>query len=54
MFATVDLHNLIHFFRLRIHPHAQWEIKQYAFALLDLIEPVVPLIAKKIRLELNP
>lgn len=49
MFATVDLHNLIHFFRLRIHPHAQWEIQQYALALLELITPVVPVIAAKLK-----
>lgn len=42
MFASVDLHNLLHFIRLRIHPHAQWEIQQYALALLELITPVVP------------
>jgi len=41
-FGTVDLHNLFHFIKLRIHPHAQWEIQQYAKALLELIEPVVP------------
>lgn len=52
MFATVDLHNLIHFFRLRIHPHAQWEIQQYAKAILELITPVVPVIASKLKAEL--
>jgi thymidylate synthase (FAD) len=42
MFATVDLHNLFHFLRLRMHSHAQFEIRMYAHALLDLIEPIVP------------
>jgi thymidylate synthase (FAD) len=42
MFATVDLHNLLKFIQLRNHPHAQWEIQQYAKALLELIEPIVP------------
>ena len=42
MFATVDLHNLLHFLKLRLHPHAQWEIRQYAQAMLDLIDPIVP------------
>lgn len=42
MFATVDLHNLFHFLRLRLHTHAQHEIKVYADAMLQLIEPVVP------------
>ena len=26
----VDLHNLLHFLHLRMEPHAQWEIRQYA------------------------
>lgn len=42
MFATVDLHNLMHFLKLRLHPHAQYEIRVYAEAMLNLIEPVVP------------
>lgn len=42
MFATVDLHNLFHFLRLRLHKHAQWEIQTYANALLELIKPIVP------------
>lgn len=42
MFATVDLHNLFHFLRLRLHEHAQHEIRVYAQAMLELIEPVVP------------
>jgi thymidylate synthase (FAD) len=42
MFATVDLHNLFHFLRLRLHEHAQKEIRVYAEAMLKLITPVVP------------
>ena len=42
MFATVDLHNLFHFLRLRLHEHSQYEIRVYAEALLNLIEPIVP------------
>lgn len=42
MFATVDLHNLFHFLRLRLDEHAQWEIRMYAKALLELIRPFVP------------
>lgn len=42
MFATVDLHNLLHFIRLRMHSHAQYEIRVYALAMLDLIRPHVP------------
>lgn len=42
MFATVNLHNLLHFLRLRLHPHAQWEIRQYAGALEALAATIVP------------
>lgn len=42
MFATVDLHNLFHFLRLRLHEHAQKEIRVYALALKELIRPIVP------------
>jgi len=40
--AKVDLSNLIKFLRLRNHPHAQWEIQEYARAIEKLIEPIVP------------
>ena len=46
MFCTVDLHNLFHFLRLRLHSHAQYEIRVYAQALLELIEPIVPVAVK--------
>lgn len=42
MFATVDLLNLFKFLTLRTHEHAQWEIRQYALAMLELIRPHVP------------
>ncbi len=42
MFATVDLHNLVGFLKLRLHSHAQYEIRVYAEAMLQLIEPVAP------------
>lgn len=42
MFATVDLHNLMHFLKLRLHSHSQYEIRVYAEAILKLIEPIVP------------
>lgn len=42
MFATIDLHNLMHFLKLRLHSHAQYEIRVYAEAMLKLIEPIVP------------
>lgn len=42
MFASVDLHNLAHFLKLRLHSHSQYEIRVYAQAMLELIEPIVP------------
>lgn len=42
MFGKTDLHNLFHFLNLRLHEHAQYEIKVYAQAMLDLITSIVP------------
>lgn len=42
MFAKCDLHNLFHFLTLRLHHHAQYEIRVYAEAILELIRPIVP------------
>lgn len=44
MFASVDLRNLLHFLELRMHEHAQYEIRVYADAMLDLIRPIVPTV----------
>lgn len=43
--ATVDLHNLIGFLDLRDSPGAQWEIRQYAAAIKELIRPQFPNLA---------
>ena len=37
-----DLHNLFHFVRLRADAHAQYEIKIYAEAMLDIVKAWVP------------
>lgn len=42
MFASIDLHNLLGFIRLRDHAHAQYEIQVYAQAMLELVRPIVP------------
>lgn len=42
MYATVDLHNLLHFIKLRSDEHAQYEIREYAEAMKLLITPIVP------------
>jgi thymidylate synthase (FAD) len=53
MFATVDLHNLVHFLRLRLHKHAQWEIQEYARALVTLVEPTCPTVIKMLKEEMQ-
>lgn len=42
-FGTVDLHNLFHFLQLRLHSHAQYEIRKYAEALLDIAHQLYPI-----------
>ena len=42
----IDLHNLLHFLSLRMDPHAQQEIRDYANAMFSLIQPIVPIAAE--------
>ncbi len=42
MFATVNLNNLMKFFKERSHPHAQYEIRVYSDAMQKLVIPIVP------------
>ena len=44
--GTVDLNNLLHFLELRDSDHAQWEIREYAQAIKQLIKPVIPHVAE--------
>lgn len=39
----IDLHNLLHYLKLRGDPHAQYEIRVYADAILDVVKQWVPL-----------
>jgi len=40
----IDLHNLLHFLRLRMDPTAQWEIRQYAETIgFQIVRPLFPL-----------
>ena len=48
-YATVNLHNLFHFLRLRNSEHAQYEIRLYADALEQLIREVVPIFYRVYR-----
>jgi len=43
MYWQIDLHNLFHFIQLRMHPHAQLEIRKYGEVLLSITEKVCPL-----------
>lgn len=37
-----DLHNMLHFLRLRLDQHTQYETRQYAEAIFDLLSSVLP------------
>lgn len=39
----IDLHNLLHFLTLRVDPHAQWEIQEYARVMAGMVKRVAPL-----------
>lgn len=39
----IDLHNLLHFLRLRSHKHAQFEIRIYAEKMLEIVKKWVPI-----------
>lgn len=41
-----DLHNIFRFLSLRMDPHAQQEIRDYATAMFELIRPIVPIAAE--------
>ena len=41
-YATVNLRNLLHFLALRMDKHAQFEIRQYANAIHDMLKEIYP------------
>jgi thymidylate synthase (FAD) len=43
MYWQMDLHNLFHFLNLRLHPHAQFEIREYARAVGTIVAQIVPI-----------
>jgi thymidylate synthase (FAD) len=43
MFATANLRSLFHFLELRMHSHAQHEIRVFAQAMMDIVRPIVPI-----------
>jgi len=44
-----DLHNTLRFLSLRLDPHAQAEIRDYAQAMWSLMEPIVPVTMEAFR-----
>ena len=42
----IDLHNLLHFLSLRADPHAQYEIRVYADAMMETVKRWVPIAAE--------
>lgn len=46
MYIQFDLNNLIKFFRLRIHSHAQYEVRCYAEAMFEIFQELFPWCAE--------
>lgn len=42
----IDLHNLFHFLALRLDGHAQFEIREYAKVLIEMVRAVCPIAAE--------
>jgi thymidylate synthase (FAD) len=49
MYWQTNLHNLLHFLRLRADPHAQWEIRAYAEKILAILADWAPLTYEAFR-----
>lgn len=45
-YGTCNLRNLLHFLSLRMDKHAQWEIRQYANAIHQMLVPLYPNVMK--------
>ncbi len=39
----IDLHNLLHFLKLRVDGHAQWEIQEFGRVMAGMLKRVAPL-----------
>jgi thymidylate synthase (FAD) len=46
IYVNCDLHNLLHFIRLRTHQHAQLEIQTYANAMFEILKELYPWTAE--------
>lgn len=45
-YSQMNLHNFLHMIKLRTDPHAQYEVRVYAHAMLELARPYFPSIIK--------
>lgn len=45
-YCTGNLRNILHFLSLRMDEHAQWEIRQYANAMHDILKEIYPTVIK--------
>ncbi|MBR4316826.1 MAG: FAD-dependent thymidylate synthase [Alphaproteobacteria bacterium] len=45
-YCTVNLRNVLHFLKLRMDDHAQWEIRQYANAMHEILKEYYPNVIK--------
>lgn len=41
--TTWDAHNLLHMLKLRLDPHAQWEVREYARVISEIVQAWLPL-----------
>ncbi len=53
LIVTMNFRELLHVFRLRISPHAQWEIRQVAVRMLEAVYPHAPSVFGDLRAELR-
>jgi thymidylate synthase (FAD) len=53
-FWQMDLHNLLRFIELRDHPHAQYEIRVYAQAMLKIAQNIAPVSVAAWRERVRP
>ena len=51
--VTMNFRELLHFFRLRIAPEAQWEIRRLAVSMLELLTPRAPAVFNDLRDDLR-
>ncbi|MBO7640048.1 MAG: FAD-dependent thymidylate synthase [Treponema sp.] len=49
----MDLHNLFHFLKLRLDSHAQYEIREYAKVMLEMVRKVCPLATASFENDIN-